>query len=134
MKGCFLLLLVCAGILMSVEVMAVESKGVTKGSFRNLFPNAILIAHTVANTSSYVGSGNSDPDPKKFQDEVIRSATLAKSGAKEFCEGDSEFSIADEYEIHTLYSQTGGLLLNSTYNYICFNLPSEPVTKPAKKK
>jgi len=121
MKPYKITIFICAMILTSVLTAgAVEIKSTIKGSFRNIYPNAVVIktellwdAHQADN--EYIGEMSKDRTAK------IKSY---EKYALSFCSGKADYAIIENFEV--VNSAVNGLLIMSTdANVICFNLPSK---------
>jgi len=126
-------LLLSVVLLLPVQSFALEARSVIKGSFRDLYPDAILVAKDVASNASFTGLPVSSL-PAAFQDEFKRTALEAVSYSKQYCEGKSNYAIADNFELHSAFDKSGALLFTNIYNVICFDLPPATAPKAAKKE
>ena len=118
-----------AVMLMPFGAMAVESKSVIKGSFRALYPDAVVVAKDVATGAMYTGQTDKS-FPVSFQTEFTRAGVDAIAYAEKFCEGKSRYAIVDNFEVHTAIHSNQALLFTTDYNVICFDLPG-PATHAA---
>ena len=121
MKRHNVIIFVCAIMLSSVlSAGAVEVKATTTGTFRNVYPNAIVVktellwdAHQADN--DYISEMSKDRTAK------IKSY---EKYALSFCNGKSDYAIVDSFGVTN--TVINGLLIMSTEaNVICFNLPSK---------
>lgn len=115
-------------ILIAAASMATESLGVVKGNFRDLYPDAIIKTHDSTNIAKFIGFSVSSAYVDNFQAEYKRGVTLFLAHAAKYCENRSDYYIVDNFEINTSFN-SAGMLMTTTANIICFDLPS-----PTKKK
>ena len=115
--------------------MAVETKSVIKGSFRNIYPDAVVVDTAIVCDGAQVPV-NVNPYVTSYQAEHSRGVTGARQGSERYCTDKSDYAIADNFEIHTAIASNSTYLAVYTtdYNIICFNLPLVTKAAPAKKK
>lgn len=136
MRKIFLGLCFGAVVLIPFGAMAVESKSVVKGSFRAIYPDAVVAAKDVATGAMYTGQTDKS-FPASFQGEFTRAGVDAIAYAEKFCEGKSKYAIVDNFEVHTAIHSNQALLFTTDYNVICFDLPAAPaayVPKPVVRQ
>ena len=128
----------CVALLAPVGAGAVETKYVTTGSFRELYPNAIAVKSVVYNTAFYTGLRDKSPNKSpvnEYKAEYNRVASTAFDVSGEYCNGKSDYAIADHFQVHTTFNHDGALLFTTDYNVVCFNLPTvEPEAAQPKPK
>jgi hypothetical protein len=118
MKPYKITIFICAMILTSVLTAgAVEVKSTIKGSFRNIYPNAVVVktellwdAHQADN--EFIAEMSKDRTTK------IKSY---EKYALTFCNGKSDYAIIDNFEVKNT-ANNGLLIMSTEANVTCFNL------------
>jgi hypothetical protein len=118
--------------------MAAESKGVTKGSFRDLHPNAVVKDYSVSHNAAFTGI-NHEPYHIEIQNEFKRVMRAFEEYGYNFCNGKSKYFIAEHVSLVPHIHPNGALFFTSDANVICFDMPAATPTdtapaKPMKKK
>lgn len=108
-------------MLMSLNAGAVEVKPTIKGSFRNLYPNAIVVHSTHLNNGRYAGIYEGGTLISLHQNEIKRVLSSMEKYASEECKG-SEYAILDHFEVHHSINEDN-IFITEDANLICFNLP-----------
>ncbi len=130
----------CVVLLAPIGAGAVETKFVTTGSFRELYPKANLVKSAVYHDAFYTGVRDKSPDQSpanEYKAEYHRVASSAFDVSGVYCNGKSDYAIADHFQVHTTFSHNGALLFTTDYNVVCFNLPAvapEPAQPKPKNK
>ena len=129
----------CVALLVPIGVGATEIKNIAIGSFREFYPNATVVKSAVFNTVFYTGvrdkSSNKSPE-NEYKAEYHRVASTANDTSGEYCNGKSDYGIADHFQVHTTFNHDGAMLFTTDYNVVCFNLPiiAPETAQPKSKK
>ena len=135
MKKVLSILVVNAVLILYIAsgALAAESKDRIKGSFRNPYPNAIVVDTAVVYNAETVSRSTSSLPDDHLPVVYRKLGEAAVVYSVNFCKNKSTYSIADNYEVHTTQGSTGTMLFVSDFNVICFNLPETPLQSPQKK-
>lgn len=115
-------LILCAILtLLTANAGAVEIKNAIKGSFKEYYPNASVVANTIMNTVIKTGAFEKD-FIKVVQDERDRATGGFSQYAIEYCNGKSAYATVDNFVAQTTFDNKGALLIVTDANIICFNL------------
>jgi len=119
----------CAVLVDPALSLAFENMGVINGSFRNLFPVAIVKHHSAVHIASNTASRQHRHLYLEFNDEAGRTKEEFAKIAADACKEKSDYAIADHYVLNSAFHPNGALLFTATADIVCFDLPSPKKVK-----
>lgn len=96
------------------------SKGIFRGSLRDMYPNATVVNRIILNNAATSGIGKSSPD---FFQSTFREfiSDFSDYGAKE-CK--SKYYAVDQVEAQYVYNNINNMFMTVIANVVCFELPN----------
>jgi hypothetical protein len=113
-------------VMLASNAMADDSisMGVFKGSFRDIYPDALVQNITIINNG---GSSDREHPAAYLQKQTKNFQNEFASSARNFCKSKSKYSAVDQFEVSILIDIRGvgtSALVTANANLVCFDLPA----------